>query len=110
MSDDVDAPHYFERTVPDSASLPEIIEAVCQSNYLALITGGEATWVVMSRIPVAVVAQQWAKPKMLTPGPQLSSLDFSDNVLSVHFNYRVQQNPDSVYEEFQRVHSRHPYR
>ena len=110
MSDDADAPHYFERNVPYNASLLEIIEAVCQSNYLAPIAGGKATWVAMSRIPVAVMAQQWAKPKMLTPVPQLFSLDYSDNVLSVHFDYRVQQNPDSVYEEFQRVHSRHPYR
>ena len=47
---------------------------------------------------------------MLVPVPSLSSLNFSDNVLSVHFDYRVQQDPDLIYEEFQRVHSRRPYR
>jgi hypothetical protein len=77
---------------------------------LAIIGGGKATWTVVSRIPLAIVAQQWAEPKILTPVPSLSGLNFSDNVLSIHFDYRVQQDPDLVYEELQRVHSRHPYR
>ena len=47
---------------------------------------------------------------MLMPVPSLSSLNFSGNELSMHFEYRVQQDPNLVYEEFQRVHSRHSYR
>ena len=110
MSDDADAPHHHEMTLTDNTSLTAIIKAILQSNYLACISGGKATWTVVSRIPIAVVAQQWAEPQMLIPVPSLSSLNCSNNVLSVHFNYRVQQNPDLVYKEFQRVHSRHPYR
>ena len=110
MGDDDDAPHHCEMTVADDVSLQAIVKAVLQSKYLATIGGGKATWTVMSRIPIAIVAQQWAEPKMLTPVLSLSSLNFSDNVLSMHFNYRVQQDPDLVYEEFQRAHSRHPYR
>ncbi|WP_210518102.1 hypothetical protein [Hymenobacter terricola] len=110
MGDDADAPHHFEMMMGDDASLPSIIKAILGSRYLASIAGGKATWTVISRIPVAVVAQQWAEPKMLTPVPTLSSLNFSDNVLSMHFDYRVQQDPDLVFDEFQRIHSGNPYR
>ena len=107
MGDDADAPHHYEITVADDASLSAIIKVVVQSHYLASIAGGRATWTVISRIPIAVVAQQWAESRMLTPVSSLSSLNFSGNVLSIHFDYRAQQDPDLVYEEFQRVHSRH---
>ncbi|GAA3964281.1 hypothetical protein [Hymenobacter antarcticus] len=110
MGDDDDAPHHCEITVADDASLLAIIKVVLQSHYLASIAEGKATWTVISRIPIAIVAQQWAEPRMLTPVSSLSSLNFLGNVLSMHFDYRVQQDPDLVYEEFQRVHSRHPYR
>ena len=109
MGDDADAPHYREMTVADCTSLQAIIKVILQSRYLATIGGGRATWTVLSRIPIAIVAQQWAEPKMLVPVPSLSSLNFSDNVLSVHFDYRVQQDPNLVYEEFQRMHSSYPY-
>ena len=110
MGDDADAPHYREMTVADDSSLQVLIKIILQSRYLATISSGRATWTVVSRIPIAIVAQQWADPKMLMPVPSLSSLNFSDNVLSVHFVYRVQQDPDVVYEEFQRVHDRKFYR
>ena len=110
MGDDADAPHHREMDIADDTSLQAIIKAILQSRYLATIGGGKATWTVVSRIPIAIVAQQWAEPRMLVPAPSLSSLNFSGNVLSVHFNYRTQQDPDLVYEEFQRVHSRKPYR
>jgi len=109
MGDDNDAPHHRELTVADDMSLLVIIKLVLQSRYLATIGGGRATWAIVSRIPIAIVAQQWAEPKMLVPVLSLSGLNFSDNVLSVHFDYRVQQDPYLIYEEFQRVHSRYPY-
>ena len=99
-----------ELIVSNDAGLAEILRVVSHSNFLASISGGKATWTIVSRIPIAVVAQQWEEPKMLMPVPSLSSLNFSGNVLSMHFEYRVQQDPNLVYEEFQRVHSRHPYR
>ena len=109
MGDDADAPHNGEMTVADATSLQAIIKVIIQSNYLAAIGGGKATWIVMSRIPLAIVAQQWAEPKMLTPVPSLTRLNFSDNVLSMHFDYRSQRDPDLIYEEFQCVHSKQPY-
>ena len=110
MGDDADAPHHCEMTSADDVSLPVIIKAILQSKYLASIAGGQATWTVMSSIPIAIVAQQWAEPKMLMPVPSLSSLNFSSNTLSIHFAYHVQQDPNWVYEKFQRVHTKHSYR
>lgn len=109
MGDDDDAPHHREIAIADGTDLQAVVKAILHSRYLAAIGGGKATWTVVSHIPVAIVAQQWAEPKMLMPIPSLSSLNFSDNVLSIHFNYRTQQDPDVVYEEFQRVHARKPY-
>jgi hypothetical protein len=97
MGDDADAPHHSEISLAGNASLPAIIKAIIQSNYLASIVGGKATWTVTYRIPVAVVAQQWPKPKMLAPLPKLSSLSFSGDVLSMHFDYRTQQDPYLVF-------------
>ena len=99
-----------ELIINDDAGLVEILRVVSRSNFLASIGGGKATWTVISRIPIAVVAQQWVEPKMLMPVPSLSSLNFLGNALSLHFDYCVQQDPDLVYEEFQRVHSRRSYR
>ena len=56
MGDDDDAPHHRELTVADDVSLLAIIKLVLQSRYLATIGGGRATWTVLSRIPVAIVA------------------------------------------------------
>ncbi|MFC6224866.1 hypothetical protein ACFP2F_16575 [Hymenobacter artigasi] len=105
-----DDPYSKELTVSNNASIIEILRVVLHAVFLASIGGGKATWIALSRIPVAVVAQQWAKAKMLTPIPPLSRLNFSGNVLSMHFDYRVQQDPDLVYEKYQRMHSGHPFR
>ena len=96
MGDDDDAPHHREMNIADDTSLQAVIKAVLQSRYLATIGGGKATWTIISRIPIAIVAQQWTEPKILMPAPSLSSLDFSDNVLYMHFDYRTQQDPDSI--------------
>jgi hypothetical protein len=42
------------------------VNIIVGSGYLASIAGGYASWVVMSNIPIAVVAQQWPAARMLT--------------------------------------------
>jgi hypothetical protein len=65
---------------------------------LPSISGGKATWSLSSRVPLAVIAQQWAAPVILNhpPGPALSELDWDDDVVRLHFTYFAQQSPDSV--------------
>lgn len=106
MSDDVDAPYTVEMTVADDLSVAAIIDRIFYSNYLASIAGGKATWSAISNIPLAVLAQQWAAPKFLTPLPPLSKLDFVDNTLALYFNYHTQQDPDLVYKQLHHTHLR----
>jgi len=106
--DDADAPHARTTTVPDGTSIEAIVAIIAKSGYLASIRGGKATWVVTSKIPLAVVAQEWEKPKMLLDKPRLddvvrfNKLDTVDNGLRLHFRYFVQRDPQIVYEELQR--------
>ena len=102
--DDVDAPHSKTISFPDGTAILDVLTQVAHSGYLASIAGGEATWSATSNIPLAVVAQQWSKPKPL-PALLYSSpaLDVKDNALRIHFNYHAQQNPDKVYETLSRL-------
>jgi hypothetical protein len=97
--DDIDAPHKKTMVISNTSNVEEIIIAVVNSHYLASISGGYATWSAISNIPVAVVAQEWDKPKMLSAIPvKLSSLDVVDNAIRLHFCYHAQKNPDDVFE------------
>jgi hypothetical protein len=97
--DDVDAPHSETISFPDGTSVLDVLTQVARSGYLASIVGGEATWSAVSNVPLAVIAQQWSKPKPL-PALLYSSadLDVKDNTLRIHFNYHAQENPDKVYK------------
>ncbi|HKA46085.1 MAG TPA: hypothetical protein VKF40_29105 [Burkholderiales bacterium] len=99
--DDVDAPHARDFTFPDGATLEQIVGGIADSSYLAKITGGQATWTVVSNIPVAVVAQQWSKPRMLPMvEDRRDKLEHRNGVLTLHFNYHAQIDPETVYKTF----------
>ena len=67
MSDDAWAPHEWEFTDASDTKLADLIQIAIDDHYLATISGGRATWVVeASRLPLAVVAQQWREPRWLT--------------------------------------------
>lgn len=97
--DDVYAPNAKSLSVPDGTSLREIVRSIAQSGYLPQIAGNQATWSVTSNIPVAVVAQQWAEPRMLDP-LSLDELDCNDGVLRLYFNYHAQIDPETIYKVF----------
>lgn len=102
--DDGDAPHAEEIAVVDGAGIRDIIAIIAKSGYLASIIGGEATWSASSRILLAVIAQQWPEPRMLSQFPtRLESLDVRGGILHIHFNYHAQQSPDTVYDVLQRI-------
>ena len=102
--DDIEAPHERTLSFPDGMSLEEIIGKVSSSGYLASITGGKATWSVVSRAPLAVVAQQWSKPRLLVWRPQsISALRSKHGIPHLHFNYHAQQDPEVVCEVLMRL-------
>jgi hypothetical protein len=94
QSDDVDAPHQREIVLQDGLSLKEIAATILGSGYLPTIAGGRATWSITSRVPIAVLAEQWRTPKMLTAIPsRLSDLDYHDGVLRCKVGYLAQMGP-----------------
>jgi hypothetical protein len=95
--DDVDAPNADSIAVPDGTPLEEIIGGIAKSGYLPTIEGGQASWSVTSNIPVAVVAQQWAQPRMFFLLRGMKELDSRDGVLRLYFNYHAQVDPETVY-------------
>jgi hypothetical protein len=99
--DDVDAPHARIFSFAQDSSLEQIVSGIVSSNYLAMISGGRATWTVVSQIPLAVVAQEWEKPRMFPMiEEQRKQLDLCEGTLRIHFNYHGQIDPEVVYRIF----------
>ncbi len=95
--DDVDAPHAKQIVVADGTSIEDILSNVSHSGYLPSIAGGKATWSASSNVPLGVVAQEWAKPKLFFRIFE-DLLDIEDKTLRIHFSYHVQIDPGVVYE------------
>ena len=92
-----DDPEARTFSLPDGTPIQEIIEHIVASRYLAQISGGQATWSVVSGFPLAVVAQQWDKPLRVPWRPiEISQLDCRNGVIYLHFNYHTQIDPDIV--------------
>jgi hypothetical protein len=102
QGDDVDAPHARQFTFPDGSSIQEIVNKIVGSGYLASIAGGYASWVVMSNIPIAVLAQQWPAARMLT----LSRSDQdktgpANGEITLYFEHHQQADPEAIYARLQ---------
>ncbi|HPA70821.1 MAG TPA: hypothetical protein PKY31_01040 [Spirochaetota bacterium] len=101
-ADDVDAPHVKTVSIGDDWSIEEILSRIIPS-YLPLISGGKATWSVAADNPIAVMAQEWGKPRLLC----LPEYPFHDTpgfvkITSLHFNYHAQDDPDTVFRVLRR--------
>jgi hypothetical protein len=104
MGDDGDAPHERRFSYPDATAIEDVIERIVASGYLASIQGGRATWSVVSGLPIAVVAQQWKKPRAVQWEPvKASSLQSRNGVVGLHFNYHAQVEPDVVLDVLKRL-------
>jgi hypothetical protein len=89
------------------ASLATSVERVMQKlkdDYLPCkIKGGKATWVVKSnRVPIAIIAQQWRKPKIIDHNVTIDSIKDEHGCLEFYVEYRAQNDPEEVFKEFQR--------
>lgn len=102
--DDVDAPHEEAFSLPDGSPVAEVVARIAASGYLPRIGGGAATWSLVSRRPVAVLAQQWPEARMLRSFPfELDELNFGEATLRIHANYHAQQDPEIVFEVLSRM-------
>jgi hypothetical protein len=101
--DDANAPHDKTITVPDGSNIETIINIVVKSGYLPSIQGGKATWSATSKIPLAVIAQEWESPRrLLYYSIELNKLDMVNKSLRLHLTYYAQLDPQIVFETLQR--------
>ena len=100
--DDVDAPHAREFTFPDDSSTSDILNKIVKSGFLARIAGGHAAWVVISHIPIAVVAQQWTGARMLRLlAKAQGQTDLTNGEMRLYFEYHDQADPEAIYSRLQ---------
>lgn len=96
--DDLEAPHSRQFTFPDDSSTQDILNAIITAGYLASIAGGCASWIAMSQIPIAVVAQQWPAARMLTLSLRTQDETVRPNgEMKIHFDYQQQADPEELY-------------
>lgn len=99
-----DDPEARAFSLPDGTPIEAIIERIVASGYLAQISGGKATWSVVSGFPLAVVAQQWAEARLAPWRPvEISQLERRNGVVHLHFNYHTQIDPDIVLRVLQNL-------
>lgn len=98
--DDTD-PHDIPLSLPASATVADLLTEVTRRHFLASISGGKATWLIMvpgfRREPIGVAAQQWDAPQfVIAPETRLATL-FGDGEPSVFFRYWEQSDPERVF-------------
>ncbi|WP_143018572.1 hypothetical protein [Cupriavidus sp. YR651] len=102
--DDVNAPHRLEFSVSDCQTIDDVLRHISRLSYLPSISGGEATWSAVSGVPLAIFAQQWQIPKLLTaPSMEPAKLDERADGLYLHFNYHTQIDPEIVFAVLSRL-------
>jgi hypothetical protein len=95
--DDIESPHTRRFKVRPDATLAEALSEILGKQYLALIIGGKATWVVESDKPLAVVAQQWKSPRFLVdPDTPVADCVPPGGPKPLYFRYWVQADPVKV--------------
>ncbi len=95
--DDCDAPHRHTLAVKESATLEDVVNRIVKINYLAKISGDEATWVVVGDKPIAVIAQQWRKPRFLVDEYR----PFREYIHEkIHVRYLAQKSPEDVFNQY----------
>jgi hypothetical protein len=105
--DDIDAPHNRIVTLDEKLGFERLIEQAVKSADLPSISGGQATWCISSAIPLAVIAQQWPGPRMLSRfPPNLKDLNIEGQILKLHVSYFAQQDPNVVFEVLKRLRLR----
>ena len=104
MADDVED-HGRMLDVPDATTIDTVLEIVHRRYELPSIYGGLATWVLQSRSPISVVAQQWPSPRRLYAWwpAEVSDCQMEDGVLQLHYSYLAQIDPDMVFEVLMRL-------
>jgi hypothetical protein len=97
--------HIIELNVAENISWEDLIFFLWESSEVPKkISGGEATWALSSKGPIAVAAQQWKKPRLLF-APQMDKrvLLFSQNTYKLYWSYLGQIDPEIAFQVLSRM-------
>jgi hypothetical protein len=92
-------PHELILEISGPETLRAALENIASRHYLASMSGGKATWIgEASGCPLAVIAQQWSKPKYLSdPDHPLTDYLTVDANPHLQFKYRCQIEPEPFF-------------
>ena len=101
--DDIDS-HRIELKFDEKATIQDLCNKIKKINYLAQISGGKATWILMKQgNEIAVLAQQWRNAKyLISEKTLLSDLTVKDNQIGLFFKYRGQWPPETIFIEIEK--------
>jgi len=95
--DDFFPPHERRIKAEGDETLETILEKILAIHYLPSIIGGQATWIVVGKSPLAVIAQQWSKPYYLVePVAYIEELIDRTSDHDLEFKYWCQVEPNEV--------------
>jgi predicted esterase YcpF (UPF0227 family) len=102
-ADDMFAPHLRKWPASLATSVEKVMQKLKDEYLPCKIQGGKATWVAKSHgIPLAIIAQQWRKPKIIDHNVTIDSVKDEHGCLEFFVEYRGQEEPGEVFKEFQR--------
>jgi hypothetical protein len=106
--DDADAPHAQRFEPSDIGDVESLVRFAAAHYPLASVSGGQATWVLSSGVPLAVCAQQWSEPRLVCwRGTPLTRLDGGGGgELGLHFSYLAQVDPEHAVAVLSRLRLR----
>jgi hypothetical protein len=95
--DDIFAPHEIKIRVEYDESIETTLEKILATHYLPSIQGGKATWILVGKSSLAVIAQQWSMPHFFIKlNARTESLVEFTNKWQLEFKYWCQVEPDEV--------------
>lgn len=95
--DDVES-HRVEVEFEVKATIQDLVYRIKKTDYLAPISGGKATWILMNMgNEIAVLAQQWENAKyFLSETTLLSEMTQKENQIELFLKYRGQWDPERI--------------
>ena len=95
--DDIFPRHEIRIKTEGGETFESVLGKILATHYLPSILGGKATWIVVGKSPLAVVAQQWSKPHYLVePVAHIEKLIELENSHHLEFMYWCQVEPNKV--------------
>jgi len=95
--DDIYPRHEKRIKTESDETIESVLEKILGTHYLPSILGGKATWIVVGKSHLAVVAQQWSKPHYLVdPTTLIENLIELKDGHHLEFMYWCQVEPQKV--------------